>query len=71
LCASFNYSGGKKDGADCSRAGGRSVCFRRRVFDAVSAAYRRPAWRKNGVTPEDLAQVGHDLYDHDLGLHAK
>jgi hypothetical protein len=41
------------------------------VFGSVSAAYRRPAWRKNGVTPEDLAQVGHDLYDHDLGLHAK
>jgi hypothetical protein len=40
-------------------------------FGAVSAAYCRPAWRKNGVTPEDLAQVGHDLYDHDLGLHAK
>jgi len=47
------------------------VRFRRRVFGVVSDAYRRPAWRKNDVTPEDLAQVGHDLYDHDLGLHAK
>jgi hypothetical protein len=44
-----------------------------KIFDfaAVSAVYRRPAWRKNGVSPEDMAQVSHDLYNLDLGLHAK
>ncbi|HEY9431925.1 MAG TPA: hypothetical protein VI260_10745 [Blastocatellia bacterium] len=40
-------------------------------FGAVGAVYRRPAWRKNGVSPEDLAQVSHDLYNLDPGLHAK
>jgi hypothetical protein len=40
-------------------------------FGAVSAVYRRPAWRKNGVSPEDLAQGNHGLYDLDPGLHAK
>lgn len=30
-------------------------------FGAVSAVYRRPAWRKNGVSPEDMAQGSHDL----------
>jgi hypothetical protein len=52
-------------------SGYRSVRFRHWVFGAVSAVCRRPAWRKNGVSPEDMAQGSHDLYDLDLGLHAK
>ncbi len=59
--------------------GGSHEPFRRRRkfsgydlrFRRGSAAFRRPAWRKNGVSPEGLAQGSHGLYDLDPGLHVK
>jgi hypothetical protein len=40
-------------------------------FGAVSVAYRWPIGQGNEVSLEDLPQVSHDLYNLDLGLHAK
>jgi hypothetical protein len=50
---------------------GRSVRFRRHVFGAVSVACHWRLRQGNYVAPEVLAQVSHDLYNLDLGLHAK
>src|SRR5262245_46771544 len=71
LSAGFNCPDGEIYGADCPRSSSRPDCFRRRVFVAVSVAYRWPIGRGNGVSPEGLAQVSRDLYNLDLGLHAK
>ena len=40
-------------------------------FGAVSVAYRWPIGQGNELSLEDLPQVSHDLYNLDLGLHAK
>jgi hypothetical protein len=40
-------------------------------FGAVSVAYRWPIGQGNEVSLEELPQVSHDLYNLDLGLHAK